>query len=913
MVFTDIEGSTRLLHELGQDAYLQALARHREVVREAFARYEGYEVDYEGDAFFYAFPSASGALSAVQETIERLAAGPIRLRVGVHTGEPGLDPPKYVGMDVHRAARIMSAGHGGQVVLSRTTRNLLDERFQLRDLGEHRLKDLSAAEHIYQLGAGEFPPLKSLYRTNLPVPATLFLGRERELAEVVALLERKDVSLLTLTGPGGTGKTRLALQAAAEASEGFPDGLFWVPLAPLRDPVLVLSSVAQTLEVKEQPGRELADSLGERLAGKRLLLLLDNIEQLLPDAASAIARLPNTDGPTVMVTSRERLQLQGEQRYEVPALVEADGIELFTTRARALRDSFVPSEAVAEVCARLDNLPLALELAAARSTLFSPEQLLDRLGERLDLFKGARDADPRQQTLRATIEWSYDLLTAEEQRLFRRLSMFSGGCTYEAAEQVCDALPDTLQSLLDKSLLRRRDDPTGEPRYWLLETIREYALESLRQSGGLGEARRRHAGHFLALAEQADAESRSGDQSEWFGRLDRDSANLRAAIDWTRDAGEPDLTLRFATALWGYWFARGYVSEGKRWLEEALSLTTERPARALLGLCALRLLAADDSREVLEDARRALRACEELGDDYSLAQAWNLIGRLEASGLGEVSAGERSLERALAYAERGDYPAERAESMGWLMVMAIFGPLPTAEGIERCKRFFAKAGDDATVHAFAQVERAVLEAMRGEFELARQLLADGTQAFQTLGLKVWAANNAQEAFYVEMLAGNPQGASTVLRASYDALEEMGERGFLSTIAGFLAHALYAQGEDEEADLFSRRSEAAAASDDVISQVLWRSSRAKVSARGGELDRAEELARQAVGLVEQSELLNAHADALSDLAEVLAACGRSAEARSTLVEAARRYERKGNLVALRHARERADELASTSQR
>jgi hypothetical protein len=296
LVFTDIEGSTRLLEQLGVDAYRDALAEHRRIVREACARYHGYEVDYEGDAFFYAFGSATDAVAAVAAFMERLQDGPIRVRVGVHTGEPGLDPPKYLGLDVHRAARIMSSAHGGQVVLSPSTVALLEpDSVQLKELGRHRLKDLSSPIPLHQLLVDglprEFPRLRTLYHSTLPVPATAFLGREAELVEVTQRLTDPDTRLLTLTGPGGTGKTRLALQAAAEVSESFPDGVWWVPLAPLRDPALALATVAQAVQLSAQPGTGLADALAQALLGRRTLLVLDNAEHLLPDLARELAAL----------------------------------------------------------------------------------------------------------------------------------------------------------------------------------------------------------------------------------------------------------------------------------------------------------------------------------------------------------------------------------------------------------------------------------------------------------------------------------------------------------------------------------------------------------------------------------------------------------------------------------------------
>jgi class 3 adenylate cyclase len=386
LVFTDIEGSTRLLDRLGPDGYRSALGEHRRVVGEAFNRHGGYEVDTAGDGFFYAFPTAAGAAHAAAEAMAALDEGPVRIRVGIHTGEPIVEAPKYVGLDVHRAARIMAAAHGGQALVSQTTRDLLDESFVVRDLGEHRLKDLSAPQRLFQLGTDDFPRPRTLHRTNLPVPATEFLGRDRELAQVVEQL-RDGVRLLTLTGPGGTGKTRLALQAAAEAADHFTAGVWFVPLAALRDPGLVLRHTARTLDVVDQPDRPLEDVLAEMLSGKRMLLVLDNAEHLLPDAADAIATLRDLDGPKLVVTSRERLQLTGEHVYPVPQLSPPEAVDLFTARATAVDPSFETEDVVAELCGRPDNLPLAIELAAARTAVLRPGQILERLGTRLDLLR----------------------------------------------------------------------------------------------------------------------------------------------------------------------------------------------------------------------------------------------------------------------------------------------------------------------------------------------------------------------------------------------------------------------------------------------------------------------------------------------------------------------------------------------
>ena len=466
-LFTDVEGSTKLLHELGAEAYAAALAEHRRVIREACAAEGGVEVDTQGDAFFFAFPTAPGAIAAAEAMTEALAAGPIQVRIGLHTGTPLLTEEGYVGGDVHRAARIAAVGHGGQVLVSSATAQLVE--VELADLGEHRLKDLSAPERIYQLGEG-LPSLNSLYRTNLPIPSTPFLGREAELAEVASLLASSDTRLLTLTGPGGTGKTRLAAQAAGLVSDRYADGVWWIPLGPLRDPKLVLVTAAQIVGSK--------NGLAGHIQDKEMLCLFDNFEQVVEaaaDIAELLASCPNLD---LLVTSREPLHVTGEQEYAVPPFVHEEGVGFFLARARAVKADFEADEAVSEICRRLDDLPLALELAAARVKALTSTQILERLEHRLPLLTGgARDLPERQRTLRATIEWSYDLLAEEEQRLFARLSVFSGGCTLEAAEDVCEADLDTLQSLVDKSLLRFTNE-----RYWMLETIREYAADRLRES-----------------------------------------------------------------------------------------------------------------------------------------------------------------------------------------------------------------------------------------------------------------------------------------------------------------------------------------------------------------------------------------------------------------------------------------------
>jgi predicted ATPase/class 3 adenylate cyclase len=555
-LFTDIEGSTRLLLELG-DRYADVLAEHRRLLRDAFVRHGGVEVDTQGDAFFVAFARASDAVAAAQAGQGALRGGPVRVRMGLHTGEPMVREESYVGIDVHRGARLASAGHGGQILLSLTTRDLLDSTFELVDLGLHRLKDLTEPQRLYQLGTEKFPPLKTLHQTNLPVPATPFLGRERELSEVLGLLRSSRV--LTLTGPGGTGKTRLAIQAAAEAAEEFPAGVWWVPLSTLHDPPLVRDSIAQVLGAKGE--------ITEHIADNELLLLLDNLEHLLEAAPELGALVERCSGLRLLVTSREPLRVSAEQEYPVAPFASEEAVDFFCARARAAKPDFAPTATLPDICRRLDNLPLALELAAARVKILSPDQILARLEQALPLLTGGRrDAPERQRTLAATIAWSYEMLSDSEQRLVERLSVFVGGCTLEAVETVCAADVDRLASLVDKSLVRQ----SGE-RFWMLATIREFALERLREHNILEEIRRRHADYFLAGADANYGEifeSLKRDQLDWF---EREHDNLRAALDRLHEAdAEPELEARLVVSCAKFWNHRGFWSEAGRRQDAAL-------------------------------------------------------------------------------------------------------------------------------------------------------------------------------------------------------------------------------------------------------------------------------------------------------------------------------------------------------
>nr|MBA2769336.1 adenylate/guanylate cyclase domain-containing protein [Sporichthyaceae bacterium] len=614
LLFTDIEGSTRLLHEVGPDVYAQALAEHRRVLRGAFAAYGGVEVDTQGDAFFVAFPTAEGAASAAIEGNAALAPGQIRVRMGLHTGTPTVTDDGYVGDAVHQGARIGALAHGGQVLLSAATRALLPDMIEVRDLGRHRLKDFPAAVPVYQLGGEHFPPLRTPGSIDLPNPATPFLGRGRELYDAVGVVLERDPQVLTILGPGGTGKTRFAIELARRLAEDADGGTVFVPLAPVRDPALVLPSIASAVGAASSDLSAVATRIGE----KRTHVVLDNLEQLLPDAAVTVARLAAAaPALRLVVTSREALRIGAETQFDLPPLAVEEGVALFLTRARAVRPDVRESPAVETLCTRLDLMPLALELAAARSKLLSPEALLERIGSRLDLLTGSRDADPRHATLRTTIAWSYDLLDDGERALFDRLAVFRGGCTLPSAEAVCAADVATLEALLDKSLLRRRSDDDGSDRFWMHETIREFAAERLAESPAQEQVCRAHATWLVGvLSPHADAAAAEVRRPEELDLAQRELDNVRAALDWSI-GNDPGLGLELTVALEEFWVIREPI-EGSAWHRKLLDAAQSAPAllrarglRALGG--AIEIVGDPRSAEVLY--RASLELIEPLGDE----------------------------------------------------------------------------------------------------------------------------------------------------------------------------------------------------------------------------------------------------------------------------------------------------------
>lgn len=623
LVFTDIEGSTRLLERLGVERYRTALADHRVAIREACARHRGYEVHYEGDSFFYAFAVAAEAVAAMREALATLDASPVSVRVGIHTGTPALDPPKYLGLDVHRAARILDATHGGQIVLSRETVAALEGRrdVELTDLGEHRFKDIELPERLHQVGTAKHPPLRSLYRRTLPVPGTPFLGREAEVAEVIERLAESSTRLLTLTGPGGTGKTRLALRAAEDASLHYPDGTTWIGLAPLGDAALIPPAIARALGLRDEPGEPLTARLTGALLGKRALLVLDNAEHLLDGVADLVMELV-ASCPTLalLVTSRERLELSAETVWPVPTMTPDDAEALFIARARAAGVRLAVDDAVRELCDRLDRLPLAVELAAAQTPVLPPAAILEGLAEHLPgLGTRARDVDERQRTIESTIAWSYDLLVPEGQRVLGALGIFSGGWTPAAAAEVAGAAPDRLEALVAKSLVQRRDE-TGTERYAMLDTIQDFARRRLAESDEAGAVAERHVRWLEAFARAHARAARIRDEDA-LATLRAEWPNARAALVQCAEIGRAEPAHRIFCAFAFSWLTGGAVEEGDSLARTVVSIPAE-PSHGLgwsLALAGQFAQTKGEPERAAELAGRAVSILEETGPPGDVA------------------------------------------------------------------------------------------------------------------------------------------------------------------------------------------------------------------------------------------------------------------------------------------------------
>jgi predicted ATPase/class 3 adenylate cyclase len=696
-LFTDIEGSTRLLHELGGDFGL-VLDDHHRILRGVLSQYGGVELGSEGDAFFVAFTTAADAVNAAARMQRALADHSERsgvellVRMGLHTGEGRLVGENYGGLDVHRAARISSTAHGGQVLLSAVTAHLalespkLDKGLQIVDLGEFRLKDIAHPEHLLQLcipGLRSDFPLPSALGDTLRLPPRLdeVIDRERERQDISKL--RDGHRLVTLTGPGGTGKTTLAIEVAREAVEKFPGGIFFVDLAAIVDSTLVASTIAGALSLREQGSRPIIETVSDYLSGRKTLLLLDNFEQVV-DAAPLISQLLHRAPELrVVVTSRAPLLLTGEHEYPVPPmslpdlqrlpdlvrLADYESIRLFVQRAQSLRPSFAltadNARAITEICVRLDGLPLAIELAAARIRLLSPNDILDRLDRSLSLLSGAsRDVPQRQRTLLDAIGWSYDLLDGAHQTLFRRLAVFRGGWTLEAAHAVVDPagtlsvdVIDGLESLVGNSLVRAWHDDADPTRFGMLQTIRDYALAALYELGEFDEIRRVHAGYFRDMARKAASEMLREDLS-WPDRLEVEHDNLRAALQTAMETGSVEDGLGMATCLWRFWQLRSHLAEGRTWLSHFFArpvdgVDPQTRAAAMLALGGLAYWQ-NDYATTRPNYEEALSIYQSLGDRRGVAEALYNLGFLSLIE-GDSHRSREMHERSLSiYAEQGD-------------------------------------------------------------------------------------------------------------------------------------------------------------------------------------------------------------------------------------------------------------------
>lgn len=842
LLFTDIEGSTRLLQVLG-DAYPAVLAEEQALLRAAFAAHNGAEVDSQGDSFFAVFERATEALAAAVAAQQGLAnhswpaailkdagEGPagVRVRMGIHTGEPLLTESGYVGLDVHRAARIGAVAHGGQIVISQATASLVSQRLPdgtaLRDLGEHRLRDLRDSEHLFQVDISglpaTFPPIRSLDSrpNNLPTAPAPLLGRDQEVASLLTLLRQEGSRLVTLTGPGGTGKTRLGLHLATELLQDFPDGVFFVGLAPISDPALIAPAIVHHLGLHQAAPRSPEENLTNLLRDKRLLLLLDNFEQILEGAPLLARLLAACPGLHVLVTSRAPLRLTGEHEFPVAplALPPAGGrtpsagdllrypaVSLFVERARMVRPDFVVSAenaaAVAAICARLDGLPLAIELAAARLRHVSPQVLLEQLEHGLSVLSGgARDLPLRHQTLRDTIAWSYDLLDPDERTLFRRLSVFVGGAPFDAIEPICrqrlespkeqlelfDAgfqdsagpAPDALSilaSLIDKSLLQPDESLTGQNRFRMLETVREFALEQLTRHAEAGTLQRRHAEYYVDLAEEAEQTLMSpADRTAWFARLDAEQHNLRAAVRWALDHQEAGLGMRLVGAVW-LWLRRELIGEGLQWIEKLLALpdaASRTPARAKALFVAGELAWANEDYRAAElRLNESVDLWRSLGERRWLALALAHQARATTT---RVDAGNLAANLAGAQVLGGE---------GVAIAREIEDPWILAWVLIRLADVTSRLGDSATARKLAEESARLARSLGDRWLLARPVYLLGRIAFEQ---EDWIAARAhlEEALPARRTAHDKLNISYVLTLLGDIALRLGEPERAATLA-----------------------------------------------------------------------------------------------------------------------------------
>ncbi len=845
LLFSDMEGSTRLVQQLGE-RYAGVLAECRHLLRHLFVQYHGSEVDTQGDAFFVAFACATDAVSAAVEMQRALAAHPwpdgvtVHVRMGLHTGEPQRSAEGYVGLDVHLAARIMSAGHGGQVLLSQTTRDLVEhdlpDGVSLRDLGAHRLKDFLYPSHLFELVIpglpADFPPLRTLdtHHNHLPLQPTSLIGREKEVAEICALLKQPEMRLLTLLGPGGIGKTRLAIAAATQMRSFFVGGTCFVGLATLSDPQLVVPTIARELGLKDSGNRPPLEQVQAFMGEQQFLLVLDNFEQIVAAAPQLEELLADCPGLSILVTSRAVLHLSAEQIVPVTPLAlpsfstsnheniaESAAVTLFVQRARHILPSFhlTPgnARAVAEVCVRLDGLPLAIELAAARVKLLPPQALLARLSQRLQLLTGGpRSLPPRQQTLRSTIQWSYDLLGPQEQALFHLLSVFVDGWQLSAAEALCqergqadlDVL-NSLWALLDNSLIQSSEEGAEEPRFLMLQTVREFGLERLAASGELERTRMAHARYFLALAEQAEPELHGSNQATWLARLEQEHDNLREALEWALEkvvdeqaAERREIGMRLSAALKEFWLILGHYREARTFLERALAVSegtrTALRTRVLRAIASVADCQGDIDRiEVV--AKLSLALSRELGDSCGIAES---LGSLAAAAWfrGKIVEAVSHHEEQVRLLRQVGEPGEVAQALfAFAEHVSTHGEYARGQALfEEALQLFRQAGNELWVGGTLVHSAAWLWFTLGDLSAIRQRFQEGQALITRVGDRAWNAECLWIAALLALSGREPERASSLAQESLSIYREMGDPWYSAWVLHLLGKIEVRRGE-----------------------------------------------------------------------------------------------------------------------